>query len=70
METPDAYPECLRPEIERLAQALYERRVAEGRELDPFEDWVAAEALVRTSHEESPARLLPGGDLFPYRIDD
>jgi len=70
METPDVYPDCLRPEIERIAQYLYEQRVAAGRAPDPFGDWVEAEALVMHDHETSPARLLPGGDLFPYRIDD
>ena len=62
------YPECLRPEIERLAAVIYERRLADGRDPDPFGDWLEAEAIVKHSHEASPARLLPGGDLFPYQL--
>src|SRR5688500_12345853 len=67
--TEGRFPQCLRPEIERLAQVLYERRVAEGLPEDPFQDWVDAEAEVMASHESSPARLLPGGDLFPLLVD-
>ena len=69
METTHAvghYPECLEPEIARLAQELYERRLDEGRALDPVADWLQAEELVTAAHRASPARFLPGGDLFPF----
>lgn len=57
-------------EIEALAQELYLRRLAEGREPDALRDWLEAEELLLESHRRSPARLLPGGDLFPFAVDN
>lgn len=59
------YPACLRPEIARLAAAFYQRRIAEGLEPDAVQDWLDAERYVTRTHRTSPARMLPGGDLFP-----
>ena len=63
------FPECLKPEIAQLAQAYYAMRVQAGLPEDPLQDWLDAEHAVMVSHRSSPARLLPGGDLFPYRQD-
>lgn len=64
------YPECLHDEIEATARELYERRVAEERSGSPLEDWLEAETHVKESHRGSPARLLPGGDLFRQALED
>jgi hypothetical protein len=62
----DCFPECLRSEVEASAHALYLNRMASGVEGSPELDWLAAENLVLSRYVHSPARYLPGGDLFPY----
>lgn len=64
------YRECLRPEIEALAREFARHRIEIGDDPDPFNDWIQAEREVMRSHEHSPARLMPGGDLFPYGDGD
>ena len=66
---PDTFPECLRDDVVRRAQEIYEARTALGVEGNEVGDWLAAEAEVMAAHAESPARLVPNGDLFPYELD-
>lgn len=58
------YPACLHGEVEAAAREIYECRLAAGRPGTALEDWLEAEARVLESHVHSPARLVPGGDLF------
>jgi hypothetical protein len=62
----NCFPECLRSEVEASAHAFYLQRVAAGIDGSPESDWLAAENFVLGRHAHSPARFLPGGDLFPY----
>lgn len=64
MATP--FRECLRPEIEALARERAYHRLVCGEDPDPLGDWLEAEREVLRSHARSPARLMPGGDLFPF----
>jgi hypothetical protein len=65
----DSFPECLRAEVGQRAREIYERRTQWGLPGDEISDWLDAEAEVIESHEASPARLMPGGDLFPFPLD-
>jgi hypothetical protein len=64
------FRECLRPEIEALAREHAHHRILIGEDPDPFADWVEAEREILRSHAASPARLMPGGDLFPYEDEE
>lgn len=58
------YPACLQGKVEAVAREIHEARLAEGHPGSLLDDWLEAEVRVLQSHERSPARLMPGGDLF------
>jgi hypothetical protein len=58
------FPECLRPEVEALASHLWEARLYHGEPEDAWSDWMDAEDELLSRCFDSPARLMPGGDLF------
>lgn len=64
--TAETYPACLHGEIAALARIYCARRLQTGADGDAFSDWLAAEADVLSAHRDSPARLMPGGDLLPH----
>lgn len=66
--SPDRFPECLRAEVERIAREIHDHRCADGDPDDPLRDWLDAEEEVLGRCLTSPARRLPGGDLFPEMI--
>lgn len=64
-DTDQTYPACLHGEIAALAREVCARRLELGEKGDAFSDWLEAEATVLAVHSQSPARLMPGGDLLP-----
>lgn len=63
-DSPDRFPECLRSEVERVAQEIHDHHLIVSDPADPLQEWLEAEDEVLGRYVESPARRLPGGDLF------